>query len=66
MAENRVWPAADLKRWREEMGLSKHQAPIELGCSRIAYLKWERTDAPLYIKYACLWIQYGGQTGSEA
>jgi transcriptional regulator with XRE-family HTH domain len=47
--------------WRNRHNLSQRQAPIVLGCSRMAWIGWERgdKDAPKYIRLAMLAIDHG-------
>jgi transcriptional regulator with XRE-family HTH domain len=51
---------ADLVRWRETMRFSQLSACRELGCSRGAYINWEKgtTKIPKYIALACAAISY--------
>jgi transcriptional regulator with XRE-family HTH domain len=56
--------AQELARWRRMQGFSIRKAAETLGCSRIAFTRWERGEqqAPRYIALACTAIAMGVTT----
>jgi transcriptional regulator with XRE-family HTH domain len=61
MAKRKRDPRNPLAAWRKRHKLSQRQAVLTLGCSRMAWMGWERGDKtpPKYIRLAMLAIDHG-------